>query len=191
MKRVGIYARVSSLDQSTEMQVQELREYCKARGWELTMVCEDKASGTTDKRPQLQALMSAASQRKIDIVLVWKLDRFARSLKDLIKMLGELRELGIEFISLRDSIDLTTAQGRLLAQLLGAFAEFEASLIRERVRAGLRNAIRKGKKLGRKPTVNVARVQSLRSKGQSLSEIARAVGCTRSAVSKTLKKAAR
>lgn len=188
MKRVGIYARVSSLDQSTEMQVQELKEYCKARAWQLVMVCEDKASGTNDKRPQLQTLLNAASQRKIDVVLVWKLDRFARSLKDLMSMLTQLKDLGIEFVSLKDSIDLTTAQGRLLAQLLGAFAEFEASLIRERVRAGLRNAVRKGKKLGRKPTVDAEHVKKLRAKGRSLSEIAEAVGCTRSAVSKTLKK---
>jgi DNA invertase Pin-like site-specific DNA recombinase len=140
--RVALYARVSTCNgqQDPELQLRELREYARLRG--LTIVGEhvDRISGSKDSRPALNRLMADASQRKFDAVLVWKLDRFGRSLRHLVNALAELEALGLSFISLRDNLDLSTPSGRLMFQIIGAMAEFERSLIQERVKAGLRNA---------------------------------------------------
>ena len=121
--------------------------------------------------------MTAARSRTLDILLVWKLDRFARSLKHLVTAIAEFEALGVQFVSLRDNLDLTTPSGRLMFHVIGAMAEFERALIQERVRAGLRNARAKGKRLGR-PTVSIptAKVQRLRAQGFSWSRIAEATG---------------
>jgi len=131
--RVALYARVSTSNgqQDPEMQLRELREYAKHR--ELTIVGEyvDKMTGSKDSRPALNRLMANASQRKFDAVLVWKLDRFGRSLRHLVNALAELEALGLTFISLRDNLDLSTPSGRLMFQIIGAMAEFERALIQE------------------------------------------------------------
>jgi putative DNA-invertase from lambdoid prophage Rac len=186
--RIGIYLRVSTQDQNTELQASELRRFAEARGWNRIKVYEDKATGTNGNRPMLQQMLQDARRREIDVVVCWKLDRLFRSLKDLVVTLQELSELGIEFVSLKDSIDLTTSSGRLMMHMIGAFAEFEASLIKERVRAGLANAKRKGQKLGRPSRLDSTLILELRQQGLSLSTIAEQVGATKSAVSKTLKK---
>src|ERR1700730_8790976 len=177
--RVSLYARVSTCNgqQDPELQLRELREYARLRG--LTIVGEDvdRSSGSKDSRPALNRLMADASQRKFDAVLVWRLDRFGRSLRHLVNALVELEVLGLSFISLRDSLDLSTPSGRLIFQIIGAMAEFERSLIQERVRAGLRNALSKGKRLGRPPAVvNVPQIASLRASGVSWRAIARELG---------------
>jgi DNA invertase Pin-like site-specific DNA recombinase len=134
-------------------------------------------SGSKDRRPELDLLMTGARSRTFDILLVWKLDRFARSLKHLVTAIAEFEALGVQFVSLRDNLDLTTPSGRLMFHVIGAMAEFERALIQERVRAGLRNARAKGKRWGR-PTVNIptAKVQRLRAQGLSWSRIAAATG---------------
>jgi len=151
MKRVALYARVSTTTkgQDPEVQLRELREYA-VRG-ELTVTAEyvDYMSGAKDSRPELNRLMADAHSRRFDAVVVWKIDRWGRSLKHLVTSLGDLESLGIAFISLRDNLDLSTPTGRLMFQIIGAMAEFERSLTQERVRAGLRNAQAKGKQLGR------------------------------------------
>jgi DNA invertase Pin-like site-specific DNA recombinase len=152
------------------------------------MLYEDKATGTNTNRPQFRNLMQDAHSRQFDIVLVWKLDRMARSLKDLIYTLQELSELGVTFISLRDHLDLTTSTGRLMLHIVGAFAQFEADLIKERVKAGLSAARAKGTKLGRPARISHMRVAELRQQGRSLNQIARELGVTKSAVSKTLRR---
>src|SRR5437588_948247 len=167
--RVALYARVSTSNgqQDPEMQLRELREYAKHR--ELTIVGEyiDKMTGSKDSRPALNRLMADASQRKFDAVLVWKLDRFGRSLRHLVNALAELEAMGLTFISLRDNLDLSTPSGRLMFQIIGAMAEFERSLIQERVKAGLRNARAKGKRLGRpRADVDQSQVTSLRDSGR-------------------------
>jgi DNA invertase Pin-like site-specific DNA recombinase len=152
--RVAIYARCSTLDkgQDPELQLSPLREYCQRRGFTIAGEYVDNGiSGTKERRPQLDRLLEAARKRQIDMIIVWKLDRFGRSLKQLVNALEELSSLGIGFISYQDNLDLTTAQGRLMFHIIGAMAEFERELIRERVKAGLENARRKGKRLGRKP----------------------------------------
>lgn len=185
-KKVGIYVRVSTSEQSCDLQISELTTHADSRGWEIYRIYEDKRTGTNDKRSGLQDCLKDAHERKLDIVLVWKLDRFARSLKDLLNHLQTFQELGTEFVSLKDSFDCTTATGKLMLHLVGAFSEFEASLIRSRCKAGVENAKKKGIRFGRKPTIDTLRVEHLRRQGWSLSRIAKEVGSTKSGVSKVL-----
>ena len=170
------------------MQLRELREYCERRQWTITSEFVDVGvSGANDSRPELNKLMAAAKQRRFDAVLVWKLDRLGRSLKHLISALGEFEALGIAFVSLRDSFDLTTPAGRLMFNMVASFAEFERDLIRERVKAGIANRRAKGFRVGRKPIpVDSARLQALRLEGQTIRQIAHTLGVSRSLVHKTL-----
>jgi len=175
--RVALYGRVSTLNhnQDPELQMRELREYAEHRGWKIAGEYIDQGvSGSKDSRPALNRLMADACTRKFDVLLVWKLDRFGRSLRHLVNALAELEALGVAFVSLRDNLDLSTPASRLMFQIIGAMAEFERALIQERVRAGLRNARSKGKRLGR-PTVIVdrSRIASLRAQGHGWKAIAR------------------
>src|SRR6202162_1410542 len=179
--RVALYARVSTTNgQSPEMQLGELREYAARRGWKIFGEYIDWGiSGAQQSRPELNRLMTDAHQRNIDAVLVWKIDRFGRSLKHLVNSLADLSAYGVAFISLRDNLDLSTPSGRLMFQIIGAMAEFERSLIQERVRAGLRNAKVKGKTLGRpRRIVDGGEMTRLREQGASFREIAKAVGAS-------------
>ena len=150
--RTAIYARVSTTNngQDPTMQTRELREYSERRGWDVIGEYVDVGiSGTKEKRPELDRLMADAHRRRFDAILVWKLDRFGRSLRHLVNTLAELEARGIAFISLRDNLDLSTPAGRLMFQIIGAMAEFERGLIVERVKAGMRNARAKGRRIGR------------------------------------------
>jgi len=152
--KAAIYARVSTAHngQDPTMQTRELEEYCERRDWEVAGCYVDTGvSGAKDSRPELDRLMFDAHQRRFDAILVWKLDRFGRSLRHLVNALAEFESLGISFVSLRDNLDLSTPSGRLMFQIIGAMAEFERSLIVERVKAGMRNARAKGKRIGRPP----------------------------------------
>lgn len=186
--RVAVYVRVSTQDQSCEMQREELLAFAESRGWEIFSVYEDQASGCNSNRPMLKQMLKDSRLRNFDILICWKLDRLFRSLKDLVVTIQDLNELGVSFVSLRDNIDLTTAAGRLMLHLLGAFGEFEASLIRSRVIAGLAHAKSKGTCLGRPKRLDPKQIFALKQHGLSLRQIAVQVGCTKSAVSKTLKK---
>jgi DNA invertase Pin-like site-specific DNA recombinase len=178
--RAAIYARVSTSNngQDPTLQTRELEEYCQRRGWELAGCYVDNGiSGSKESRPELDRLMADAQQRKLDVVLVWKLDRFGRSLKHLVNALAEFEALGITFASLKDNLDLSTPSGRLMFQIIGAMAEFERSLIQERVRAGLRNARAKGRRLGRpRVAVDSQEIARLRAQGRSWSAIRRETG---------------
>jgi DNA invertase Pin-like site-specific DNA recombinase len=179
--RVAIYARVSTANgQSPEMQLAELREYASRRGWKVFAEYVDNGvSGAKESRPELNRLMRDAHRRHFDVVLCWKVDRFGRSLKHLVNALADLDSYGIAFVSLRDNLDLSTPSGRLMFQIIGAMAEFERSLIQERVRAGLRNARIKGKTLGRpRRIVSGDQMARLREQGASFREIAKAVGAS-------------
>jgi DNA invertase Pin-like site-specific DNA recombinase len=181
MKRVALYARVSTVDQHPEAQLVALREYAAARGLEITREYVDHGvSGRKDRRPALDALLADAKRRRFDGVACVRLDRLARSLKHLTEMASEWEVLGIELIVLEQSIDTSTSTGRLLFGVLGAIAQFEGDLIRERTKAGLTAARRRGVKLGgRKPVLDRKgreRVRRLRSTGKSLREIAALVG---------------
>jgi DNA invertase Pin-like site-specific DNA recombinase len=149
MQKVAVYVRVSTGEQHPEMQKDELLQYVKQRGWALHKVYSDKISGAKERRPALDQLMSDACRGLFQSVLVWRLDRFARSLRHLVNAIAELESRGISFVSFRDNIDMGTPSGILQMQIVGAMAEFERSLIQERVRAGIARARRNGKRLGR------------------------------------------
>jgi DNA invertase Pin-like site-specific DNA recombinase len=178
--RTALYARISTSNngQSPEMQLRELREYCERRGWTVAGEYVDTGiSGTKDRRPELDRLMSDAHKRRFDVVVVWKFDRFARSVSHLLRALDTFRALGIEFASLSESLDTATPAGRMVFTVLGAVAELERSLIAERVRAGLRNARANGKRLGRpRIAVDAARISPLRTQGLSWAKIATQLG---------------
>jgi DNA invertase Pin-like site-specific DNA recombinase len=188
--RTALYARVSTSDkgQDPEMQLRELREHCSRLGWTIAGEYVDiGVSGSKDSRPELNKLVADAHRRKLDAGLVWKLDRFGRSLKHLVNSLAEFESLGIAFISLKESLDLTTPAGRLMFGIVSAMAEFERDLIRERVRAGISNRRARGFRVGRKPIVlDADRLAKLRSEGLTIREIARTLRCSRSLVHKTL-----
>jgi DNA invertase Pin-like site-specific DNA recombinase len=190
IERVALYARVSTLaGQRPEMQLVELREYAGRRGWNVVGEYVDHGvSGTKESRPALNCLMTDAKQRRFDVIAVWKIDRFGRSLRHLVNSLAELESLGVSFVSLRDSLDLSSPAGRLMAQLLGAIAEFERSLITERVRAGIRNARNKGRTLGRpRLEVDRGRISRLRNSGASLRAISKQLGISLGSVHRALK----
>jgi DNA invertase Pin-like site-specific DNA recombinase len=178
--KAAIYARVSTTNHSQDvsMQTRELREYCERRGFEIADEYTDVGiSGSKGSRPELNRLMADAKQRRFDAVCVWQLDRFGRSLRHLVNALADLESLGVSFVSIKDNLDLSTPSGRLMFQIIGAMAEFERALIQERVRAGLRNARAKGKRLGRpRVTVDAARIASLRASGMSWPKIAAEMG---------------
>lgn len=186
--RVGIYARVSTKDQTAENQLIQLRDFAAARGWRVVEEFTDVGcSGSKDSRPALNRLMDAARKRRIDVVLVWKFDRLARSTKHLVTAMEEFRELGIAFVAQQDAVDTTTAAGKMVFVIIAAMAEFERSLIRERIFAGLHRARAQGKKLGR-PRVEVDgdQVRRLRQEGFSLREIARRMAISKESARRTL-----
>lgn len=168
--RAALYGRVSTNNgQDPEMQLRELREYCHRRGWEIVSEYVDVGiSGTREKRPQLDKLVADAHRRQLDAVVVWRFDRFARSVSHLLRALETFRSLGIEFVSLSESVDTSTPTGKMVFTVLGAVAELERSLIVERVRAGLRNARAKGRRLGRpRKALDPETIAALRAQGAS------------------------
>jgi DNA invertase Pin-like site-specific DNA recombinase len=180
-KRVALYVRVSTNEQSTKAQESELKAYAKNRGWEVTRVYADKMSGAKDDRPALKELMGACRQRKVDVVLVWKFDRFARSLRHLVGALEEFKRLRVDFISATEGVDTTVPSGELVFQIFGAIAQFERTLISERVKAGLAEAIRNGKAVGRPPIKRLSeeeiqKIRTARRKGVPLRELAGTFG---------------
>ena len=188
--RVAIYARVSTTNhgQDVTMQTRELRQFAELRGWTVTVEYIDNGvSGAKDSRPELNRLMADASKRRFDIVAVWRFDRFARSTSHLLRALEQFRALGIDFVSFSENVDTSTPTGKMVFTVLGAVAELERTLIAERVRAGLRNAVAKGQKLGRpRAKLDGARIATLRGQGRSIRQIAVELGCSAGLVHKTL-----
>ena len=175
--RAAIYVRVSTTDQEPENQLQELRRYIEARGWAAQEFVDRGISGTTDRRPALDQLISDARRRRFDVVVCWRLDRLGRSLKHLVTLLDELQALGVAFVSLQEGIDATTPAGKLQMHILAAIAEFERARIAERVLAGLARARRQGKHLGRP---RVVRPPALVPKGLTVRQAAKEWGVSKS-----------
>lgn len=183
-----LYARVSTNDQHPESQLEELRLYCRARKWVLVEEIVDHGfSGGNDQRPGLKRLITLARSRKVDVVLTVKLDRLARSLRHLVTLLDEFSSLGVQFVSIHDQIDFTSASGRLMLHIIGAFAEFERSLIRERTIAGLAHARSRGRRLGRPKTTDVEAIVKLRAQGLSHKDIVKQLNVSSGSVWRALK----
>ena len=188
-KVAALYARVSTLDQNCEVQLDDLRRYASKRFARCHEYTDAGVSGTQRHRPQLDALVRDARKRLFDVVLVWKFDRFARSLKHLIESLDEFSALGIDFISLTEGIDTTTPTGQLLFHIVGAVAQFERDLIAERVRAGMAHARAMGKRIGRpRAAVDAEAVARLRAEGRSLRGIAQVLRIPVSRVRRALQR---
>lgn len=189
MKRVAAYARVSADDQSLEPQLLALRDYATRVGVAALEFTDHAVSGRRERRPGLDALLRACRRREVDAVAVVRLDRLGRSLTHLLQILGELDALGVAVIGLDDAIDTRTPTGRLFMQIRGAFAEYEVALIRERTRAGLEAARRRGTRLGRPPVVAgeaLQRAKRMHGAGMSLRHIAKVLGVSRFAVTRAL-----
>ena len=190
MFRVGLYARVSTNDQQTlGMQNRAMREYAARRGWTIVVQVREVNSEAA-RREAREKLLDAARRREIDIVLVWRLDRWGRSVTDLLATLQELEHLGVGFVSLTEALDLTTPAGRAMAGLLAIFAEFEREVLRERTRAGLEQARQNGKRLGRPITaaLHTDQARKLYRAGLSKSEIARRLQIGRTSVRRIIGK---
>ena len=182
--KIGCYARVSTHDQQTlALQRDAMAAYAQQRGWSIVATITEVGSGVRE-RQQRDQLMRAARRREIDAIVVWRLDRWGRSVVDLVSTLHELQELGVGFISLHEALDFTTPTGRAMAGLLAIFAQFEREILRERVKAGIAQARRRGKRHGRPPTVahRAPDVQRLAAAGLSQSAIARQLGMSRTSV---------
>jgi DNA invertase Pin-like site-specific DNA recombinase len=186
--RVAMYSRVSTTGQDAAMQVSEMRERCQALGWQAVEYA-DTISSRKKTRPGLERLMTDARKRKFDCVMVYKYDRFARSLKELVVALEEFKELGIDFISLHDGVDTTTSTGRLMFNIIASFAEFERDIIRQRVVSGVEQARREGKVFGRpigtgstkagRIVPDGARIVAMRGVGMSWSAICKQTGLSK------------
>src|ERR1700689_1959108 len=188
MFRAGLYARVSTNDQQTiPLQIRALREYAGRRGWTIASQVKEVGSGAS-QRQQREELLDGARRRDIDVVLVWRLDRWGRSVTDLLATLQELEHLGVGFVSLNEVLDLTTPVGRAMAGLLAVFAAFKREILQERVRAGLAHARQNGKRLGRPEmaALQTRQVRKLHRAGVSKAEIARRLQISRTSVRRIL-----
>lgn len=190
-KRVAIYLRVSTKDQTTENQLRELRQVAERAGWDVVRVLEDAGiSGAKgrDQRPAYDALLKAVARREVNMVAAWSVDRLGRSMQDLVAFLEDLRGHGADLYLHQQALDTTTPSGRALFGMLGVFAEFERAMIRDRVNAGLARAKEQGKRLGR-PTLSAAteaKVRALRSKGLGIVKVAKTLGIGVSAVQRII-----
>lgn len=189
-KRVAIYSRVSTSDQKTlRLQEKTCKEYIESRGWELSFKFKEVGSGVK-LRPRREELLKLARQRQIDVIVVWKLDRWGRSVPDVVSTLQELEAVGVSFVSITESLDFTTPIGRAMSGLLAVFAEFERNLLSERVKAGLEQAKSRGQKLGR-PTIDEETknlVVELWNKYGNVSKVSRELGISRRSVSRICKR---
>lgn len=189
--RAGLYARVSTAEQQTlPEQVAKMRQYAECRGWTVTVCVEDIGSGAKE-RPKRQEMLRIANRREIDVILVLRLDRWGRSVPDLMVTLKDLSDIGVNFVAIEQSIDLTTSSGRALVGMLAVFAEFERDLLRERVKSGMQAAQKRGKHCGRPADARVKydEVRELFSQGLNKTQIAEKLGIGRTSVIRALQPA--
>lgn len=181
MKRAAIYARVSTSGQTVSNQLNELRKVAERHGWEIVHEYKDRGvSGAKgrDKRPQFDQMLKAANRREFDIIMSWSVDRLGRSLQHLVEFLGDIQHKGVDLYLDQQNIDTSTPSGKAMFQMVGVFAEFERSMIQERVKAGLARARKEGKRLGRPPVSAEieGKIRDARKEGQGMLKIARNLG---------------
>jgi DNA invertase Pin-like site-specific DNA recombinase len=187
--RVALYARISTSEQDADLQLVDLRRYATARGWEIAGEFVDRGvSGAAAIRPVRDQLMTAVRRREVDGVVVWRFDRFSRSITDLVASLEEFRTLGVAFVSIHEQIDTGSPAGRVVFAVVAAMAEFEREILRERVRAGLARARERGIRLGRPLKLDAMEILQLRRDGLSVRAIARSVGAPASTVADLLRR---
>ena len=174
----AIYARVSTEDQTTDNQVFELEKVARRMGWEIGEVYTDTISGAKSKRPELDRLMQKVIRKEVDIIMVWSVDRLGRSLQHLTTLLSDIHSKGVDLYLHQQGIDTTTPSGKMMFQMCGVFAEFERSMVQERVKAGLERARANGKRLGRPPVppIQIEKMRKLRAEGMTLTAIAKKTG---------------
>lgn len=186
--RAFLYARVSTGEQNEGMQVREMLEFAKNRRWCTEVFTDAGWSGSKERRPELDRMMALVRKRKCDVVLVYRFDRFARSTRQLVNALDEFNVLGVQFVSLHESIDTTTPMGKFAFAVFAAIAEFERELIRDRVKSGVAQARASGKRLGRpKTAVDTSQIASLRAQGFSLRAIGEKVGVSHASILRSLR----
>jgi DNA invertase Pin-like site-specific DNA recombinase len=188
-KRVALYVRVSTKrDQTTQNQVGELQKYCERQGWQVVETYDDSGvSGAKADRPALSRMMRDAAKGKFQVVCVWKIDRLARSVSDLLNILSLLRSHGVDFVSATQAIDTTTSYGKMVMTFLGAIAEFERDLICERVKVGIERAKSEGTVLGRpRVAIDIRRAIQLRDDGHGYKQIAKVMGVPRTTLYRSL-----
>jgi DNA invertase Pin-like site-specific DNA recombinase len=189
--RAALYARVSTPEQSADMQLDDLRVLARQRGWQAAEYT-DCVTGAEDRRPGLDRMLAEVRAGHVDVVAVWRFDRFARSTRHLIEALEEFRVRGVEFVSVREQVDTATPMGRAMFAVIAAMAEFERELLRERVTAGMRRAAARGVHCGRPPApVDTLRAKTLLDTGRSLRHVANVLGIPRSTLQEALAKARR
>ena len=181
MKKAAIYARVSTTGQTVNNQLNDLREVAERHGWEIVHEYKDRGvSGAKgrDKRPQFDQMLKAANRREFDIIMSWSIDRLGRSLQHLVEFLGDIQHKGVDLYLHQQNIDTSTPSGKAMFQMVGVFAEFERSMIQERVKAGLARARKEGKRLGRPPVSAEIedKIRDARKEGQGMLKIARNLG---------------
>lgn len=187
--KVALYARVSTIDQQTiPMQLEAMRDYSEKRNWEVVKEVQEIASGANNDRPKREEILKLAKRRKIDAIVVWKLDRWGRSLPDLVTTITEFTALGVGFISITESMDLSTPVGKALAGMLAVFCEFERDILRERIKAGIQQARKNGKPHGRPQSAmkKADEVKILFEKKLNKSQIAKKLGISRTSVRRIL-----
>jgi DNA invertase Pin-like site-specific DNA recombinase len=183
-KHVAVYARVSTVDQNPENQLQELRRYIAARGWKSEEFVDRGISGSREKRPALDRILGGVTRKKFDAVVVWKLDGLGRSTTHLLGLLNQFRALGVDFVTLSEGLDTTTPTGELMFTMLGAFAQFERSRTIERIHLGLERARRQGKKLGRRPSTRLRKRFDALPDGTSVMKAAETLSCSTATIQK-------
>lgn len=189
--RIGLYCRVSTDEQSTSNQLRELQAYCVARGWQNITVFEDSdVSGTKTSRPEFDRMLAAAKAGGLDVVMVWRFDRASRSTLHLLELMNDLREWGVDFVSLREQIDTSTATGKLMFTMIAAFAQFERDVISDRTRSAMQKLKAEGKQCGRGRAADWNKVTELKTKGKNVSQIAAEVGISESHCRRILKRSA-
>ena len=187
-RKAVLYLRVSKLEQHPETQLHDLRQLARQRGLEITSIYEDKVTGARDSRPGLDRMMADARQGKFNVLLVWASDRVARSVRHFLQVLDEMAQMNIEFISFREQIDTSGPLGRAVLVIVGVVAELERSLIRERVKAGLRRAKLEGRRIGRpRLQLDLDAVLKDRARGMSLNELAKKYQVSKASICKALK----
>ena len=189
--RVAIYARVSTDDQTNQTQINELKKYCELKGWsDITIFQDEGISGTKTSRPEFDKMIEAAKNKEIDAIMVWRFDRASRSTRHLLQLLDDLKKWDVDFISLKEQIDTSSAAGKLMFTMISAFAQFERDVISDRTKAAMKRLKNEGKSVGRSRSIDYEQFNELKEQGKRPPEIAQIMKISKSHARKIYREAA-